>query len=138
MRRRLFTLTSALSLVLFVATLLLVTGGLGGDVVLRDGGATVGHGSAVATYALVVNARLIGIGWTHSDVWFEGMIGVPTWVLSLVLAILPLTWVIASVRQKKHTRFSMSCAQCGYDLRATPDRCPECGAVPAKSSGVRV
>ena len=64
-------------------------------------------------------------GQRPSKALFE--IVVPLWVLLLATAILPARcgWIWF-----RRPRARGLCRSCGYDLRATPDRCPECGAVP--------
>ena len=54
----------------------------------------------------------------------------PHWLPAVILGVLPGVWL--SARRRKRRTFGM-CASCGYDLRATPERCPECGRVPVSS-----
>jgi hypothetical protein len=51
---------------------------------------------------------------------------VPYWFLIALTSVLPFIW--AGKRLRRRHRSGL-CPTCGYDLRATPDRCPECGAV---------
>ena len=54
------------------------------------------------------------------------------WFLMLLFAVAPMLWAIDGARRRRRT-ISGFCSTCGYDLRASPDRCPECGAVPEKA-----
>jgi hypothetical protein len=58
----------------------------------------------------------------------------PHWALCLLCLSVPLTWLIHHLRDKRRHRSGL-CQSCGYDLRATPSRCPECGAVPEGDLG---
>jgi hypothetical protein len=59
-------------------------------------------------------------------VWLSG----PLWPLVPCATLLPL--LACRLRRRRiRARKLGRCLVCGYDLRATPDRCPECGNVPA-------
>jgi hypothetical protein len=66
------------------------------------------------------------------DVMILRQYGVSDWFLLLIFSPLPGWWLID--RYRTHRRIPGCCADCGYDLRATPDRCPECGAVPVDAT----
>lgn len=58
---------------------------------------------------------------------------VPIWVLVLASGVFPFVRAVRWKRKRVAGRTG-HCVKCGYDLRASNDRCPECGTpIPAKS-----
>jgi hypothetical protein len=102
-----------------------------------DSGRITPGGSLFATSgetAYQRSAEWFGIGFVinHGKYGIDyRSIFVPHWLLVLVFAIPPVWWLRRCVRER-HRLMNELCAKCGYDLRGTPDRCPECGKAAAR------
>jgi hypothetical protein len=53
-------------------------------------------------------------------------IQIPYWAAFAGALLLP-TWGVFRFIFRRHRELQSLCMRCGYDLRASPDRCPECG-----------
>jgi hypothetical protein len=159
--RRLFTILSALSLLLFVVVVALWVR----TTVVQDYiGFEASPPTGTRIYGIASRHGLLWVGrmddpsaetsaGTHGYYWrtspsSPGMRGnklplsvqfggtdeeakewgvqVPYLLLMLLLGIAPARWCFSWKRTTNKQRHGL-CPSCGYDLRATPHRCPECG-----------
>jgi hypothetical protein len=79
----------------------------------------------------LVDRRFAGFtyqsGELHNRFW---ALTFPGYLVVILSAILPLRYALNRRYWKDEARQSKGlCRSCGYDLRSSPDRCPECGAV---------
>jgi hypothetical protein len=94
----------------------------------------VWHQSPVGTSTggIMSKGKLVRFGARMRSSGF-GWVVVPYWLLAL--ATVPGAWLaVARMRKTILARVRRSyghCPACGYDVRATPDRCPECGTAAA-------
>src|SRR5258706_3035630 len=83
----------------------------------------------------ITDARFAGFSYRRGELeqyWDCCVVVVPFWAITLALAMLP------AIRLRKlRRRWSPGCCPtCSYDLRATPDRSPECGTINAQAKAL--
>jgi len=82
------------------------------------------------------------LGFAYANVGSVGMptrrmtaLAIPYWSFALLLLITP-ALALHRARRRQWRQRHRHCLACGYDLRASADRCPECGAAIPTSAGI--
>jgi hypothetical protein len=87
------------------------------------------------TRPIVKQALALGAVWLiaiPSTAKSQFNVLVSDWACCLGTAILPAIWLVSfRLNRRKQRQVAGLCRRCGYDLRASKGRCPECGTVPA-------
>jgi len=158
MRRKLFNVLSAVSLVLCVATVTLWVGSYFHGLPrycrywqLGSGEARIslsnGDGIAVTVGGIRPNprnpepegwsARIPGVWLSYTSAFPDQRhlrLVIGHWLAAGATAMLFCWTLSARMRETRLRRLLNLCPTCGYDLRASPDRCPECGTpVPVRA-----
>ena len=87
----------------------------------------------------LIQKKHLGFEWSHGFRGFETdwrpyyfrsgplwVLGIPLWIPTLLFALILWFSSVPLHRRRKRKKLGL-CLKCGYDLRASKDRCPECG-----------
>lgn len=119
--------------------------------IIREGGPVLGFSWRWlddATFVLprpanVLSNTLHGFVWERGPVIYIGQLWptayrftLPYWPLVCLFGVWPVALLRRMIGQRRAAKGGR-CEQCGCDMRMTPERCPNCGAVPENRSVVQ-
>jgi hypothetical protein len=84
------------------------------------------YGTVLETRLTQYPSRMKYLEPRWSDVGGYHHVSIPFWLLALPLAVMPV-WRLSQWRRRLVFARKGLCIRCGYDVRASTDRCPECG-----------